>query len=197
MRMRAAIPAMVMAVMTAFASAALADKDNDDVKVKSKTETTTTDHEHNWFGNLWHRGDWTRHHEDQSVTVRTYPYREPERRSATVYNYGYREPEYYTYGYREPEVERRVEVRGPQTGMAHRELSGPYRYFFTDAQGKYNYYLDRYGYPYQYGGREMSTPVGVLGFVPPEQIGGGPPLYFREERPLSRSIFDAGPGRIR
>jgi hypothetical protein len=113
----------------------------------------------------WSRGEWT---ERQRVTVRTED------------------------GWRE--VQDRP-GRPIESGMVlHRQFSGPYRYFFTDHEGKYNYYLDRYEYPFQYGQRETPLPVGVLGFVPPEQMGGGPVLYFRPERPLSRSVFDGPRG---
>ncbi|HPP28126.1 MAG TPA: hypothetical protein PLV57_16555 [Phycisphaerae bacterium] len=81
-------------------------------------------------------------------------------------------------------------MRGQPMATATRVMSGPYRYFYTDQEGKYNYFLDHYGYPYEYGGRETQLPVNVLGYVPPQAIGGGPVMYFRAERPLSRSIFD-------
>lgn len=115
----------------------------------------------------WDRGEWTQRRE---VTVRT--------------DEGWREARGHA-------------DRPVSSGMAlNRQFSGPYRYFFTDHEGKYNYFLDRYQYPYRYGEGETRLPVGVLGFVPPEQIGGGPVRYFRSERPLSRSVFDGGRGTL-
>lgn len=169
MRIGTAIPAMVMAVVIGFASVAWADKDRDKGEVKIKTKKMETSRSDT---DQWHRGDWT---QERSVTVHS------ER------------------DYAAPRVVERERVsRGEGSGLAAtRQMTGPYRYYFTDAEGKYNYYLDRYGYPYQYGGREVGTPVGVLGYVPPERIGGGPALYYRDERPLSRSIFDGPTGTVR
>jgi hypothetical protein len=77
------------------------------------------------------------------------------------------------------------EDRGPANVQV---ATGAYRYVFTGADGKYDYFLDHYGYPYAYGGRPMSPPpAGVFGYIPPEQSGGGPVCYFRHERPVSWS----------
>lgn len=173
MRIRTAIAAIALGVVVAFASQAYArDRDSSSSKSRSKDKTsrevrTTSDAQ-------WDRGDWT----ERDATSRSA--KRSDRTAVRTDTYG-------TYGFQGEDA---TTHRSRGQGTATRQFSGPYRYFYTDHEGKYNYFMDRYGYPHAYGGREVQLPVGVLGDVPPEYIGGGPVRYYRNEAPLSRSVFD-------
>jgi hypothetical protein len=65
---------------------------------------------------------------------------------------------------------------GPTAG---RIATGQDRYVWTDGRGKYDYFADRYSYPYAYGATPSAPPTGVFGYVPPQEAGGGPVMYRR------------------
>lgn len=172
MRIKAAIPALALLFAVGFSSNALAgDKRHSDdktVKVKKVEHKTAERTSSSASTERWDRGEWTTNRETVNGSA----------------------------------VDNRwtssAQPAGPSESraVAGRQSSGPYRYFYTDHEGKYNYFLDRYDYPHRYGGSESDLPIGVLGYVPPEQMGGGPVLYFRPERPLSRSAFDGAGGLV-
>jgi hypothetical protein len=161
MRIRTVIPAIAAGAVMVFSSAALAARDR-----------------------------------DAGVTVRSYQMDDADRGRTT----GWDERDRWDRG--DWTAERRTTVRTrtygvdtrhgrPMAGIpGDRQFSGPYRYFYTDHEGKYNYFLDRYGYPYAQGGVETHRPADVFGYAPPEVIGGGPVRYYRDQTPLSRSPFD-------
>ncbi len=60
--------------------------------------------------------------------------------------------------------------------------TGAFTYVFTGPNGKYSYFLDHYDYPYRFGQEPTLPPPGVYGYVPPQQAGGGPALYYRGPR---------------
>jgi len=95
------------------------------------------------------------------------------------------------YGYRSEQSE--VEVKAGRLGMAsERIVTGPYQYVWTNSQGRYDYFADRYDYPYAFGAVPAAPPAGVYGFVPPEAAGGGPIRYFRERTSWSQEEPQGG-----
>lgn len=163
MRIRTAIPGMAMGAVVVLSSAALAggDRETEGTIRSYKMDDADRGHTRSWSErNRWDRGDWTA---QRGTTVRTRTYETDRRRESPM-------------------------TQGMASGQRH--FSGPYRYFYTDHEGKYNYFLDRYGYPYAYGEAETRRPADMFGYVPPELSGGGPVLYRRDGMPLSRSPVD-------
>lgn len=185
MRMRTCVPIWMLSLGFAFAPAALADDcdDNKDEDLVAKRSTW-------WmFASDDDEVEEEVEHREAGVTIRTYAMETPTRGKSPARQRRVQEPTgwYTTYGY----VGAQPAATGRELGDGSPNLriqTGPYKYIFTDSTGQYDYYLDHYGYPYSYGGRPISPPVDVFGYVPPDRIGGGPVVYTRNERPVSWSV---------